>query len=150
MTSPKEDLPIGSTAHDELDLEPPADYGVPDGPTQGHIESAAQEQEEALGRETIELKTHMLGLHPYVLIQAIVNEPVDGDDDGIRLRMEQGGGILGAELATLFVISLPAEDNPFTAAIKAVIDANPERPEVVEVLSLFAEFCDLPMPELEQ
>lgn len=93
------------------------------------------------------LTTHTLGLDPYVLIQAVKAEPEDENDDGLRLRVEHGGGASGAELATLFVLNLPAEHNPLTAAIKSVIEANPGRDEVGEVLALFAEFCDIPMPE---
>jgi hypothetical protein len=101
-------------------------------------------------RPTITLTTHTLGLDPYVLIQAIKVNPSDENDDGLRLKIEHGGGSSGAELAALFVLNLPADQNPLTAAIKAVLDANAEHPDyqvMVETLVLFADFCDVPMPE---
>lgn len=100
--------------------------------------------------QTITLTQHMLGLEPYVLIRAVKADPEDEDDDGLRLQIEQGGGATGGELAALFLLNLPAEQNPLTAAVKAVLDANAEHPDyqaMVETLGLFAEFCDFPMPE---
>jgi hypothetical protein len=98
-------------------------------------------------REPITLRTHTLGLDPYVLIRAVkrATDGDDPDDDGLRLKVEHNDD--GAALAMLYVLNLPAADNPLTAAIKAVIDANPDAPEVPEVLAMFAEFCDIPMPE---
>jgi hypothetical protein len=97
----------------------------------------------ARGRETIALTTYTLGLEPYVLIRAVP----DGDDLRIKVDHNDTEGGSGASLALLYVLNLPADDNPLTAAIKAVIDANPDAHEVPEVLALFAEFCDIPMPE---
>lgn len=98
-------------------------------------------------RETIELRQHTLGLDPYVLIRAVKVDPDDEGDDGFRLKVEYGGGASGGELAALYVLNLPAAQNPLTAAIKAVIDANPDDDAVLATLRLFAEFCDVPMPE---
>lgn len=97
--------------------------------------------------QTIKLTQHVLGMEPYILIRAVKTDPDDEDDDGLRLKVEHNDS---AELATLFVLNLPAESNPLTAAIKSVLDANAEHPEyqaIVEALHLFAEFCDIPMPE---
>ena len=95
-------------------------------------------------RQTITLTTHTLGLEPYVLIRAVP----EGDGD-IKIKVDhndvEGGS--GASIALLYVLNLPAEQNPLTAAIKAVIDANPDDQAIVEGLHLFAEFCDIPMPE---
>jgi len=108
-------------------------------------EQAREEQHDATTyAEKITLTTHTLGLEPFVLIRAIKTAPEDPDDDGFRLKIEHNDQ--GASLATLYVLNLPADQNPLTAAIRAVIDANPDRPEVAEVLALFAEFVDLPMP----
>lgn len=96
-------------------------------------------------RQKITLTTHTLGLDPYVLIQAIKVAPDDDGDDGLRLKVEHNDD--GAALAALYLLNLPAATNPITAAIKAVIDANPDEPAFVEALSLFASFCDVPMPE---
>lgn len=97
--------------------------------------------------QTITLTQHTLGLEPYVLIRAVQGEadPDDAEDDGLRLKVEHNDD--GAALATLFVLNLPAEQNPITAAIEAVIDANPDNDAVRATLALFAEFCDVPMPE---
>lgn len=98
-------------------------------------------------RDSITLTTHTLGLDPYVLIRAVKLAPDDEDDDGLRLKIEFGGGAEGPELAALYLLNLPADQNPLTAAIKSVIDANPDEHAVPEVLAMFAEFCDIPMPE---
>lgn len=98
-------------------------------------------------RDSITLTTHTLGLDPYVLIRAVKVDPDEDGDDGLRLKIEFGGGAEGPELAALYVLNLPAAQNPMTAAIKAVIDANPDEHAVPEVLAMFAEFCDIPMPE---
>lgn len=100
--------------------------------------------------QRIVLTTHTLGFEPYVLIRAVKGEPDpdDSDDDGIRLKIEHNDD--GPQLALLYVLNLPAEQNPLTAAIKAVIDANYEHPDgaiIAEALAMFAEFCDIPMPE---
>lgn len=94
--------------------------------------------------ESITLTTHTLGLEPYILIRAVKTDPEDEGDDGLRLKVEHNDD--GAALATLYVLNLPAASNPLTAAIKAIIDANPDNFEVRNVLALFAEFVDLPMP----
>jgi hypothetical protein len=103
--------------------------------------------DQTVAAETITLTTHTLGLDPYVLVRAVKLDPDDEDDDGLRLKIEFGGGAEGPELAALYLLNLPADQNPLTAAIKSVIDANPDAHEVPEVLALFAEFCDIPMPE---
>jgi hypothetical protein len=95
--------------------------------------------------ESITLTTHTLGLEPYVLIRAVKAEPKDENDDGLRLKVEHNDD--GAALATLYVLNLPADQNPITAAIKAVIDANPDDRTVPEFLAQFASFLDVPMPE---
>jgi hypothetical protein len=91
--------------------------------------------------DRITLTTHTLGLEPYVLIRAVP----DGDD--LRLKVEHNDD--GAALAALYLLNLPAADNPLTAAIKAVVEANPDFPEAPDVLRIFAEFCDIPMPEFD-
>jgi hypothetical protein len=100
--------------------------------------------------ETVKLTQHVLGMEPYVLIRAVKVEPDEGDpdDDGLRLKVEHNNQ--GPALATMFVLNLPVEQNPITAAIKSVLDANGEHPDyqvMVETLGLFADFCDVPMPE---
>jgi hypothetical protein len=95
--------------------------------------------------QTVTLTQHTLGLEPYVLIRAVKRDPDDDEDDGLRLKVEHNND--GVALATLFVLNLPAEQNPITAAIEAVIDANPDNDAVRATLALFAEFCDVPMPE---
>lgn len=97
-------------------------------------------------RRTIQLTQHMLGLDPYVLIRAVKVDGEDDEDDGFRLKVEYGGGAEGPDLAALYLLNLPADQNPITAAIKAVIEANPDEPVIGEVLATFAEFCDVPMP----
>lgn len=100
---------------------------------------------------SVKLTQHILGLEPYVLIRAVKVDPESDDaddDDGLRLKVEHNDS--GASLAALYVLNLPREQNPFTAAVKAVLDANAEHPDyqaIVEALHLFAEFCDFPMPE---
>lgn len=103
---------------------------------------------------TIKLTQHTLGLDPYVLIRAVKADldPDDEADDGFRLQVEYGGGADGPDLACLLVLNLPAEQNPFTAAIKAVIEQTgaARAMRVDEVLGLFAQYCDIPMPAVEE
>jgi len=132
---------------------PIEDPRAPDMPeaTQADIESAAEQWDEAKGILGVTLTQHWLGLEPYILIRAKQLDADDRegpDDDGLRLKVEHNDE--GPNLALLYVMNLPAEQNPLTAAIKAVLDANTERPDyqvMVETLHLFAEFCDIPMPE---
>jgi hypothetical protein len=100
---------------------------------------------------SIELTNVTLGLEPFILIRAKTLDEDDRegpDDDGLRLKTLHNDE--GPNLALLYVMNLPAEQNPLTAAIKAVLDANADRadyPVMSETLHLFAEFCDIPMPE---
>ncbi len=84
---------------------------------------------------------------PYILIRAEQTPTDDPEVDDVALRVDHNDE--GPNLALLYIMSLPAEQNPLTAAVKAVIDAQQEHSAstVREVLTLFAEFCDIPMPE---
>lgn len=95
--------------------------------------------------ETVELRQHMLGIHPYVLVQAVVVDADDDDDDGLRLRVESGAGAHGGELALLYVTNLPPSQNPLTAAARAMIDRYPDAREVLEG---FADYVGFPLPAL--
>jgi hypothetical protein len=92
---------------------------------------------------SVTLSTFTLGLNPYVLIQAIP----DGEDLRIKVDHNDTEGGTGASIALLYVLNLPAEQNPLTAAIKAVCDANRDDDSVAATLRLFADFCDIPWPE---
>lgn len=99
---------------------------------------------------TVTLTQHMLGLEPYLLIRVEMipeDERDDEADDGLRLKVETGGGAEGPDLAALYLLNVPAEHNPLTAAIAQVIAANPGVDELPEALAMFAEHCDIPMPE---
>lgn len=124
------------------------DKPIEDGP-QTIEEPREVEVDASTYRDSITLTTHTLGLDPYVLIRAVKLAPDDEDDDGLRLKIEFGGGAEGPELAALYLLNLPADQNPLTAAIKAIIDANGSAREfsISQVLAMFAEFCDIPMPE---
>lgn len=134
--------PIDSTAHNE----------------QAWTEEDAAESEQPLvvpadpprgTPETITLSQHMLGLEPYLLIRVFTKPEAEReDDDGFRLRVESGGGAQGPDLGALYLLNVPAAQNPLTAAIKDMIQANPDAPQVREVLAAFADHCDIPMPEL--
>jgi hypothetical protein len=124
-----------------------------DEPVEAHVDAVVAANDDVVTKAgfeggTVELLTVTLGLDPYVLIRAFKAKPDDEDDDGLRLKVNHNAQ--GAALAALYLLNMPAETNPITAAIKAVLDANGEHPDyqvMVETLSLFAEFCDVPMPE---
>lgn len=85
-----------------------------------------------------------------VRIRAVVEDadPDDPRDDGLRLEVQTLGVEHGGSLALLYVINLPAGENPLTAAVKAMIDLKGDDcPEAVEVLAAFADYVGFPMPE---
>jgi hypothetical protein len=118
---------------------------------QASMESAAEQQEEHFERSTVSLTQHVLGLHPYVLIEAKYEAPDSDDDDGLRLATQCGGGVesLGV-LPLLLVTTLPAEENPLTAAVRQFLDEVApdarDRFNVRETFVAFADFVGFPMP----
>jgi hypothetical protein len=152
MTKPIEDgplpgCPLSSTHGRHGSCEDVGDRPTPFAEARPLDQTVEVEANASTYGQAITLTTHTLGLDPYVLVRAVKLAPDDEDDDGLRLKIEFGGGAEGPELAALYLLNLPAAQNPLTAAIKSVIDANPDAHEVPEVLALFAEFCDIPMPE---
>lgn len=122
---------------------------------QARMESYGEQQDEAqaeaarksggFGTRSIELTQHMLGLNPYVLIQAVADE-----DDELALRCEFGGAkaSLTATLPLMAACSMPAETNELTRAVTEFLAEPGEHPDGVrrEVLAEFAEFISFPMP----
>lgn len=93
-----------------------------------------------MGRETIEIRQVILGMRPYVLIEADT-DPADGE---LVLKIEAGGGAaeqIGA-LPMMMLMELPAEGNPLVMAIADVLDQGGE----YETLRKLAEYIGLPMP----
>ena len=127
---------------DDIDQDPNEQAGM---------ESAAEQQEEHFDRSRITLTQTVLGLHPYVLIEAKYEAPESDADDGLRLATQCGGGVesIGI-LPLLLVTTLPAEENPLTAAVKSFIDEAVHKDDVANVVELFhafAEYVGFPMPE---
>jgi hypothetical protein len=91
--------------------------------------------------QRIELTQVILGMQPYVLIEADV-DPADGE---LVLKVKAGGGateMIGA-LPLMMVTQLPADQNPLTIAIGEYLA---EFPAHREALTGFAEILDVPMP----
>jgi hypothetical protein len=89
----------------------------------------------------IELIQTILGLRPYVLIEADT-DPADGE---LVLKIEAGGGaadMIGA-LPMMMLSQLPADQNPITAAIGEYLAESPEHREAI---AGFAEALGVPMP----
>jgi hypothetical protein len=95
-----------------------------------------------MGRETIELTQHLLGMRPYVLIEADV-DPADGE---LVLKIEAGGGATEqiGSLPFMMIGQLPAGQNPLTMAIEEYLV---EFPDDREVMARFADVLDVPMPD---
>ena len=94
-----------------------------------------------MGSETIELSQHLLGMLPYVLIEADT-DPADGE---LVLKVKAGGGAaeqIGA-LPMMMLMELPAEGNPLVMAIADVLDQGGDR----ETLRKLADHIGLPMPD---
>ncbi len=92
------------------------------------------------GSETIELIQPILGMQPYVLIEA------EAEDGELSLSVNAGGGAqedIGV-LPYMFLSTLPAEQNPLT---KGIADMRARHAEDREALSRFAEHMSIPMPE---
>lgn len=94
-----------------------------------------------MGEQTIELSQVILGMQPYVLIEADT-DPADGE---LVLKVKGGGGAaeqIGA-LPFLMLTQLPVESNPLTTAIGEYLA---EFPDHREVIGSFAECLGVPMP----
>jgi hypothetical protein len=92
--------------------------------------------------ESITLSQHLLGMNPYVLIEAEA-DPADGE---LVLKIKAGGGaaeMVGA-LPMMMLTELPAEKNPLTMAIGEYLERAPEHRDA---LAGFAESLGVPMPE---
>jgi hypothetical protein len=116
---------------------------------QASMESKGEEQEEHFGRSTVSLTQHVLGLHPYVLIEAKYEAPESDDDDGLRLATQCGGGVESIGLLPLLLVTtLPAEENPLTAAVRQYVESvGPARAmRLDEAVAGFAKFVGFPMP----
>lgn len=90
----------------------------------------------------IELIQPILGMQPYVLIEA----DIDPDDGELVLKVKAGGGPSDSEIGYLpmmMLTQLAAERNPLTMAISEYLA---EFPEHVDALRGFAEALDVPMP----
>lgn len=92
--------------------------------------------------ETIELIQPILGMTPYVLIEA------EKDGDGELVLKVKAGRLPDAKdvgtLPMLLITELPAESNPLTDAIREHLT---EHPDHREALASFAEGLNIPMPE---
>lgn len=91
----------------------------------------------------IELIQPILGMQPYVLIEA----DLDPDDGELVLKVKAGGGPSDAEIGYLpmmMLTQLPAEQNPLTMAIGEYLAEFPDHRDALEG---FAEVLGLPMPE---
>lgn len=91
--------------------------------------------------DRIELINPILGMQPYVLIEA----DTDPDDGELVLNVRSGGGAaeqIGA-LPMLMVTSLAAADNPL---VEAATMALANHPEDREALARFAKIVGFDMP----
>jgi hypothetical protein len=96
-----------------------------------------------MGSETIELSQHILGMQPYVLIEA----SADPDDGELVLSVKAGGGAaeqIGA-LPLMMLGNLPAADNPLTQAVAELLAEEPAPDR--EALRRFADYVGFPMPD---
>lgn len=95
-----------------------------------------------MGEQTIELSEHMLGMRPYVLIEAAI-DPAGGE---LVLKVKAGGGAAEAigHLPFMMLTGLPAETNTITMAIGEYLV---EFPDHREVLASFADVIGVPMPD---
>lgn len=93
--------------------------------------------------ETIELIQPILGMNPYVLIEA----EKDPDDGELVLRA-RAGALPDAKdigvLPMLLITELPAESNPLT---KAIAEHLADHPDHRDALASFAEALNVPMPD---
>lgn len=93
--------------------------------------------------EAVTLRQFMLGLHPYIVIEA---HNVEGE---LVLKIYADGhenpDHIGY-LPVLMLTELPAESNPLTEAAQIVLS---EYPQDREALSRFASYVGFPMPDAE-
>lgn len=93
--------------------------------------------------ETIELIQPILGMTPYVLIEA----DKDSDDGELVLKVKAGrlpnSQSIGY-IPFLMITELPAESNPLTIGIREHLADHPEHREA---LTAFADSLGVPMPE---
>lgn len=73
-------------------------------------------------------------------------DPSDPNDEGLRLTVESVGVENAGMLALLYVINLPAEQNPLTAAVKAVVDRDPSDTVMRECLAVLVDYVGFPAP----
>lgn len=96
-----------------------------------------------MGRETIELTQRILGMKPYVLIEADT-DPADGE---LVLSVAAGGGAADqlAALPFMMLTQMAASENLLTQAAAELLtqDPAPDR----ETLRRFADYVGFPMPE---
>lgn len=95
-----------------------------------------------MDEQSIKLSQHLLGMRPYILIEA----DVDPDDGELILKIKAGGGAneqVGA-LPFMMITELPAGRNPLTMAIGEYLA---EFPEHGAALASFAETLGVPMPD---
>lgn len=91
--------------------------------------------------ESIQLTQVLLGLRPYVLIEAAA-DPEDGE---LVLKINAGGGAaeeIGA-LPYMMLMELPAEQNPITKGIADLLD---DHPGDQDAMIRLAEVLGVPMP----
>lgn len=122
------------------------------GPSHAHLDAPCTEacyEPAAAETQTFQLVEVVLGLRPYTLIEAkyVTPDEDDPDDDGLRVAGRYGGGADAGALPLLWLTSLPAEQNPLTAAVKALLDAYPAAEALAESLETFAEYVGFPMHE---
>jgi hypothetical protein len=127
------DHPIDSTAHNEQE------WAGDEAP--GRDELPLTRIEPGGETETFTLTQHLLGLRPYVLIEA---KPDDDDPEELALAVSAGrveDDKIGY-LPLLMLTALPANINPLTIAAEAMIV---EHPDLAEPLAAFAEYVGFPM-----
>lgn len=91
--------------------------------------------------ESIELLQPILGMQPYVLIEAGA-DPADGE---LVLKVNAGGGAKDVgTLPMLLLMELAADQNPLTMAIREHLA---DHPGDREALARFADTISVPMPE---
>jgi hypothetical protein len=104
--------------------------------------------------EAITLTEVILGLNPYILIEAVIkpeSERDDEDDDGLRLRARMSPDVVDEPgmLPMMLIGELPAETNPLTSAVRDMLIDYADHPASVarDVLGSLARYVGFPMPE---
>lgn len=97
-----------------------------------------------MSTDRIELIQPILGMKPYVLIEA----HIDPADSELVLQVQAGGGAEEqvSALPFMLVAQLPAGDNPITEGIAQLLRENPEANR--ETLVKLANVLNVPMPEV--